>query len=104
MLRTERLTPSQAARSKKQEGRIIRTTPNLIRIGLPLLLFLVPATVQAQFDYTTNNGTITITAYTGPGGQVTIPSSITGRPVTSLGDYAFYRAIVTSVTFPGRVT
>ena len=34
---------------------------------LPMLLFLaLPAAVQAQFNYTTNNGTITITGYTGP--------------------------------------
>jgi len=31
-----------------------------------LLLLTLPAVVQAQFNYTTNNGTITITGYTGP--------------------------------------
>jgi hypothetical protein len=37
------------------------------RILLPLLLLLAPpAVVQAQFTFTTNNGTITITGYTGP--------------------------------------
>ena len=36
------------------------------------------------FD-TTNNGTITITGYTGPGGAVTIPGTINGLPVTSIG-------------------
>src|SRR5437899_1383575 len=28
---------------------------------IPLLLLMVPAAVEAQFNYTTNNGTITIT-------------------------------------------
>lgn len=33
-----------------------------------MLLLALPAVVQAQFTFTTNNGTITITRYTGPGG------------------------------------
>jgi Tfp pilus assembly pilus retraction ATPase PilT len=41
---------------------------------LLLLLLALPAIVQAQFNYTTNNGTITITGYTGSGGDVTIPA------------------------------
>ena len=55
---------------------------------VPLLLLLalpgaVPGAVQAQFTYTINNGTVTITGYTGPGGAVTIPSTIAGLPVTA---------------------
>jgi hypothetical protein len=42
------------------------------------------------FNCTTNNGAITITKYTGPGGAVTIPDTINGLPVTSIGDSAFY--------------
>jgi len=42
-------------------------------------LLAMPATVQAQFSYITNNGTITITGYTGPAGAVTIPATINGR-------------------------
>ncbi len=38
-----------------------------------LLLLALPEAVQAQFTFTTNNGAITITGYTGPGGDVTIP-------------------------------
>ena len=54
-------------------------------IGLALTL-----SAQAQFTYITNNGTITITAgYTGPGGDVTIPDSINGLPVTTIGNDAF---------------
>ncbi len=58
---------------------------------LPWLLVLALITaVQAQdYTYTTNNGTITITQYTGPGGAVTIPDTINGLPVTSIGDQAF---------------
>jgi hypothetical protein len=75
---------------------------------LPLLLALLlalPAVVQAQFSYETNNGKITITGYTGPGGAVTIPETINGLPVTSIGGYAFYYCTsLTSVTIPNSVT
>lgn len=65
-----------------------------------LVLLALPSVVQAQFAYTTNNGTISITGYTGPGGDVTIPATITDLPVTSIGDFAFDSAIITSVTIP----
>jgi len=61
-----------------------------LRPLLLLLLLTLPAVVQAQFNYTTNNGTITITGYSGPGGAVVIPSTINGLPVTRIGDFAFY--------------
>jgi hypothetical protein len=54
-----------------------------------LLLLLLPASVLAQFTYTTNNGAITITRYTGTNGNVIIPGAITGLPVTRLDDFAF---------------
>ena len=72
--------------------------------GMLWLLLTVPAAVQAQFNYTTNNGTITITGYTGPAGAVTVPSTINGLPVTSIGQQAFFFAGVTSVSIPGSVT
>src|ERR1017187_4024891 len=72
---------------------------------LPLLLLLAPqAVVQAQFTFTTNNGAITITGYTGPGGVVTIPSTINFLPVTSIGGWAFYSTSVTNILIPDNVT
>jgi len=61
---------------------------------------------QAQFNYTNNgNGTCTITGYTGPGGAVTIPNSIGGLIVVSIGDRAFENnSSLTSVTIPSSVT
>jgi hypothetical protein len=35
---------------------------------------------------------------------VTIPGTISGLPVTSIGDWAFYFAAVTNLTFPGSIT
>jgi PKD repeat protein len=72
--------------------------------GLLVLLLTFPAAVQAQFNYTTNNGTLTITGYSGPAGAVTIPSSANGLPVTSIAEQAFFFAGVTSVSIPGSVT
>jgi YD repeat-containing protein len=53
--------------------------------GRPAVLWnpLVP------YTYTTNNSTITITKYIGPGGAVTVPVTINGLPVTSIGSAAF---------------
>jgi hypothetical protein len=72
---------------------------------LPLLLLLaLPAVVQAQFTYTTNNGTIAITGYTGSGGAVTIPGAFNGFPVTSIADQAFWFCTsLTSVTLGTNV-
>jgi hypothetical protein len=73
---------------------------------LPLLLLLtLPAAVQAQFTFTTNNGALTITKYTGPGGNVVIPDMTNGLPVTSIGQRAFlYSFDLTSLTIPNSVT
>ncbi len=77
----------------------------------------LPVAVKAQsytnnygiWDYTTSNGAITITQYTGPGGDVTIPDSIPGTtnglPVTSIGLEALGNCYgLTSVTIPSSVT
>ena len=74
------------------------------RLLLSFLLVL-PGVMQAQFTYITNeDDTITITGYTGPGGDVTIPSAITGRSVTAIDQNAFYEyASLTGVTVPNTL-
>jgi hypothetical protein len=52
---------------------------------LHLLLLTLPACKPQDFKCTIDNGTITITKYTGSGGVVTIPSTIKGRLVTTIG-------------------
>ena len=70
-----------------------------------VLVLALPAAVQAQFVFTTNNGTITITGYTGPGGEVAIPTNIGDLPVTAIGSYAFSHCTnLTSVTIGSGVS
>ena len=82
--------------------KIILRKQSLLPFGW--LLLATPVAVQAQFTYTTNNGTITITKYTGTNSAVVIPDTITGLPVTSIGIEAFYNSSITSVTIPNSVT
>ena len=93
------LWPKQQARSGT--AGLLRTACAL-RLLL-LLLLTLPPVVQAQFNYTTNDGTITITGYAGPGGAVAIPAIINGRPVSTIGDNAFRATSLTSVTIPSSV-
>ncbi len=71
---------------------------------LLLLLMTLPTAVQAQFNYITNNGNITITGYTGPGGDVIIPDIIAGLSVTAIADNAFSNSSLSSITIPSTVT
>ena len=70
--------------------------------------FATDSTISIQgqvFTYSTNKGTVTITAYAGPGGALTIPSTIAGLPVTAIADSVFAgQSSLTSVTFPDTLT
>lgn len=71
---------------------------------LSLFALLLPAVAQAQYDYITNNGTITIIKYTGYDSAVIIPDTIDGLPVANIERAAFwgYEGL-TSVTIPDSV-
>lgn len=52
------------------------------------------------YTYATNGGAVTIVAYDGPGGDVAIPGTMAGLPVTMIADRAFELAGLTAVTLP----
>ncbi len=61
--------------------------------------------INSQLTFTTNNGSITITGYSGPRGLVTIPSLTNGLPVTSIAAGAFQNNFnVAGVVIPNTVT
>ena len=60
--------------------------------------------VQAQYIYTTNNGAITITGFTGGGGALAITNTINNLPVTGIGPSAFRGTSLTSIVVPSSVT
>ena len=79
----------------------------LALLGFILLADPLAATAQqsGDFTYSSDGSAITITGYTGPGGAVTIPDTIIGLPVTTIGNTAFYdKTSLTNVTIPGSVT
>src|SRR6516165_5949965 len=81
------------------------TIKNVQAVSLLILGFAFPLVANAQFTYTTNtDNAITITGYTGAGGNVTIPTSTNGFLVTSIGCDAFSRSGLTSVTIPNSIT
>jgi hypothetical protein len=73
------------------------------------MLLVSSVVVEAQFIFTTNNGSITITGYTGTNGSLVIPNTINGFPVTSIGDGSVQRidfglGTITSIAIPDSVT
>jgi hypothetical protein len=82
----------------------------LTRAILAVFLFIAAALPSqalqsGDFTYVSTGSAIIITAYTGAGGTVTIPSSIINLPVTSIGPSVFYnKTTLTSVTIPNSVT
>ncbi len=68
--------------------------------------FTANAATNGYYTYTVSNGEATITdCNTSISGDVTIPSTLGGYPVTSIGNYAFYNCnSLTSITITDSVT
>ncbi len=63
------------------------------------------AMVWHWLTFSLQNGTYTVTGYEGDGGEVIIPATCNGRPVTAIANSAFEKAkSITSVIIPDSVT
>lgn len=78
--------------------------------GFFALLFLLCADfcfaeTYGDFEYSVKNGSVTITKYTGKSTVLAIPSKIKSKPVTAIGNRAFfYCGTLRFVTIPNSVT
>ena len=95
--------------SKRQSGTRIDQNQNALKSLGALIAAFVFCTLQIHaqaedFTYTINAGAVNIIGYTGPGGEVVIPSSIAGLPVVHFGTAFAQRSDLTSVIIPDTVT
>src|SRR5688572_19656106 len=94
----------------QNQNRVECTRRRSIRLAIAIVvLFSTLVTnlrVQSgDYQFVVQNGAVKILAYTGPGGNVVIPPTINGSPVTIIGEFAFYnRPSITSVAIPDSVT
>lgn len=76
--------------------------------AIALAVFRLPiqaqAAVEGDYTYSVSEEKATITGYDGPGGNVTIPSTLGGYPVTTIANSAFYCSTLTAVTIPDSIT
>jgi hypothetical protein len=80
-------------------------TRRFLVASLVLVVVAFPGLLQAQFAYLiTTNLAVTITGYTGPGGTLAIPSTISGLPVAGIGHAAFQFSGLTNITLPYTLT
>ena len=60
---------------------------------------------MSEFEYEIDDSEVTVTNYTGAGGDVMVHDTINKMPVTSIGDNAFcYCTGLTSITLPEGCT
>ena len=74
----------------------------ILFLAMPQIAF---AETSMGYTYTVYNGEATITKYTSSGGDITIPDTLGGYPVTIIGDCAFQCFVsLNSVIIPTSVT
>ena len=69
--------------------------------------FAVSASAETYGDYEyeiLDDGTVEITRYNGKSQTITIPNTINGKKVTSIGEFAFRYCSVLTVTIPNSIT
>ncbi len=92
--------------------RVLKKSMSVLLI-IFMLLSMLPAGVfnnsvyayqSGDFIYSVTDSCVTITDYVGAGGDVVIPDTLSGFPVTVIGEYSFDAASITSITIPASVT
>ena len=99
--------------SKRSKRYVSLTLIFSLLLGTLGMCMLVPAASAAEtadgLVYEETSGEITITGYTGVGGEVEIPAEIAGKPVTEIAQQAFYATSfpaalkITKITIPNSV-
>jgi hypothetical protein len=93
---------SLAVGTNQVVGTFVPTDLNSYSIGTITNQIVV---ASSPFTYTNNGTGLTITGYTGTGGNVVIPATIGGLPVTQIGNEAFKgKTSITGITLPDSVT
>lgn len=84
---------------------VFSRTPDFLRSVLVCVSILIGTAAQGQFDWTTNNGAITISQGDRSDEFLEIPDTIYGMPVTSIGPQAFQDdGSLKYITIPDSVT
>ena len=77
----------------------------LADLGVGGNAIVASAETSGDFEYSVDSGNVRITRYIGSGGPVDIPATIDGKPVTSIGEFAFQQCSgITSINIPNSVT
>jgi uncharacterized repeat protein (TIGR02543 family) len=86
---------------------LLKFVPMLVVIIFLMAQFpqQIAAEISENYTYTRSVDSVSIDKYTGPGGDVAIPESLGGWPVTAISDSAFWGTSgITSLTIPNSVT
>ena len=98
----------KSGRQKLKKFLAFVMTVVMVLTAVPLggLTFSASAENEGYYTYTVENGEATITdCDTSISGEVVLPDTLGGYPVTSIGDDAFYDCTgLTNVTIPDGVT